>query len=348
MDSNQQNTGLHGMVGNNIHYSGTREIKDDESIYSHGKEDLKTFAQDTTLHGAKFMFTKNIFRRLLWSLVLIASITYCIYQVVISMNAFYHRPFITKISIATRKEGKELLFPAVSLCNINAFNTRRYRSAFKGSSDGLLIERKIKDISLLTTKADAIYKEEFIKRNPELFHRQNAAEGTLDMQGKLSHQIGEMLLPSISQFHSCSINGIPCTANNFTSHMSSAYGQCYTFNSADSEQPLLNVTLAGQNSGLKLRLNIERDSYIAARLRPLVGLTIIVHDQKSFPFMEEFGLAIQPGISTLCAIKRKKVRKAILLFEYKPLIPFSSQTKRGSGWIGDGLAFSFWLLAFGF
>ena len=87
--------------------------------------------------------------------------------------------------------------------------------------------------------------------------------------------------------------------------MSLAYGQCYTFNSGDSSHPLLHAFFAGQNSGLKLRLNIERDSYIASAVRPSEGLAIIVHDQKSFPFMEEFGLAIQPGISTLFHKEKK-------------------------------------------
>ena len=300
-------------VGNDRPRLSNINRKDNESNDNHGKEEMKSFAQDTTLHGARFLFAENIFRRYIWTLTLIASLSYCIFQTHTTVVAFQQRPFFTKISTSTNKENKELRFPAVSLCNLNALNVRRFRNTFGTPSNGPDIERKIHDLSLMAKGSNEIYKEEFIKRNPELFHRQNAAEGTLAMQGKLSHQIGEMLLPSSLQFYSCSINGIPCTSNSFTRHMSLAYGQCYTFNSADSEQPLLNATLAGQNSGLKLRLNIERDSYIAVRLRPTVGLAIIVHDQKHFPFMEEFGIAVQPGVSTLCTIRRKKVSKKITL-----------------------------------
>ena len=85
------------------------------------------------------------------------------------------------------------------------------------------------------------------------------------------------------------------------------YGKCYTFNSAEGGNSLLHATPAGQNSGLKLRLNIERESYLYNTENPFVGLVILIHDQKTFPSVEEFGIKIQPGVSTLCAIKRRKV-----------------------------------------
>ena len=285
------------------------ETPDSSSKDSKGKEELKAFVQDTTLHGARFLFAENIFRRLLWTLAFIACVGYCFYQVFISVTAFYHWPFNTKISTSTSK-GNEFLFPAVTLCNLNAFNTRRFRDEIRmrHNINEKLVERKLQDISLMVRRSKEMLKEDFKKRNPELFLRQETAIGILSMQGNISHQIDEMLLPSSPHFYSCSINGRLCTAKNFTKHLSSAYGQCYAFNSVESDQPLLPVTVAGRNSGLKLRLNIERDSYIRWPNHPFAGLAMIVHDQKSFPFMEEFGIAIQPGISTFCALKRKKVR----------------------------------------
>ena len=290
-----------------MHDTASTDTKHNTSNNKHVKEGLKCFAENTTLHGARFLFVENVFRRLFWTLALTACISYCIFQVFTSLAAFYHRPFSTKISMKTSGENKEFPFPAVTLCNLNVFNKRRYRNFFKGFTNLTLIERKIQDISLLGTKADEIYKPEFIKRNLELFTRLETATDTLNVQGSISHQIEEMLLPSSSQFYSCSINGIPCTEKNFTSHISSAYGQCYTFNSGENGHPVIHATFAGQNSGLKLRLNIERDSYIASTVRPSVGLAVIIHDQKSFPFIEEFGIAIQPGISSLCSLKRRKV-----------------------------------------
>lgn len=65
--------------------------------------------------------------------------------------------------------------------------------------------------------------------------------------------------------------------------------------------------MAGHQNGLKLLLNIERDNYLDNALYPFVGLTVLVHDQATYPFMEQYGFLVQPGLRTLCAIKMKKV-----------------------------------------
>ena len=197
----------------------------------------------------------------------------------------------------------------MSLCNLNYLNTRRYRNVLKSLKfSEPFIKKKIQDVLVIVNKDKKAFNDEFVKRIPEFFQRQKTANDIIMERRILSHQIEEMLLPVSPQFRSCSANGKKCTANNFTSHMSSLYGLCYTFNSLKSGRPLLYATLSGKNSGLRLLLNIERDSYLATNIRPTVGLAIIIHDQKSFPFMEDFGTTVQPGISTLCAFRKRKVR----------------------------------------
>ena len=81
----------------------------------------------------------------------------------------------------------------------------------------------------------------------------------------------------------------------------------YTFNAAENGKPMLNGSFAGQQNGLKLRLNIERESYIPNLIWPSVGIIILIHDQNSFPIVEDFGIAVPPGMSTTCAIRRRNV-----------------------------------------
>ena len=120
-----------------------------------------------------------------------------------------------------------------------------------------------------------------------------------------SHRIEEMLLPT-PIFDSCDINGTPCGSMNFTSFISFIFGQCYTFNSGQGHHPIINATMAGQLNGLKLLLHIEKDSYLDNAVNPFAGLTVLVHDQQTCPFMEQFGFAVRPGVRTLCAIKGKR------------------------------------------
>ncbi|KAL9982334.1 hypothetical protein ACROYT_G004364 [Oculina patagonica] len=292
-----------------IHESRNKDIKHKESNADHVEmEEVKSFAQETTLHGARFLFADNFFRRVVWTFAVVACLGYCGYQVSICVTAFNERPFNTKIASHISTDGSELPFPAVTLCNLNAFNARRYRRLFSDPSNRETIEKKLEDIqSLFSKRSKELLNEDFQKRNPELFARLKETNDLNKYQGLLSHQLEEMFLPSSSQFESCSINGKHCDANNFTSYLSPMFGKCFTFNSAEGNNSPLFATLAGQNSGLKIRLNIERDGYMPNTVIPFVGLAILIHDQKTFPIVEEFGIKIQPGVSTLCAIKRRKI-----------------------------------------
>ena len=200
--STQQNTWMQDEGVKNDTYASNGNKN---SNHTEGKaKELKAFSESTSLHGARFLYDSNVFRRIFWIVVLLTILSYCIYQVFVSISSFYRRPFVTTVVDSKRTETK-LGFPAVSLCNLNAFNTWRFRDLYNGSSNGPFIERYINDISLMPDQR-------------------------LGVKGVTSHQIAEMLLPSKSQFHPWSLNGIlPCTEKNFTYHISSAYGQCYTF-----------------------------------------------------------------------------------------------------------------------
>ena len=296
--------------------------KDEESTktFKFEMEGFKSLTQDTTLHGARFLFVDNILRRAIWSLALLSCFVCCSYQVYLSVRAFYDYPFHTTLRTDTATDESDLPFPAVTLCNVNPLNTRRYRHLYEvmyqESPTEDKIERKLEDISLMLRRSQKVLREEFKNRNPKFFHRAESAREESKRHELLSHQIDEMLLPKSTHFNSCSMNGLICGPKNFSTKKSLAYGQCYTFNSGKADHPLLNATLAGKDSGLKLRLNIERDSYITNPVTPTVGLTVILHDQKSFPFMEGFGIVLQPGISTFCTIRRRKVSLSIYQSHY--------------------------------
>lgn len=298
------------IVGVNDPHGGdpsSKNIEDKKSNANQGKmEELRSFAQDTTLHGARFLFADNISRRLFWTVAVIACLGHCGYQVFTCVSEFSKRPFNTKITTNTSTDDG-VLFPAVTLCNLNSLNTRRYVQILSRHENRSIIERKLKDLSLLTRRSKDISSQDFQNRNPGLFLRPSTADTTKHFQGLFSHQIEEMILPGSPHFESCSINGKQCDAKNFSSFLSFMFGKCYTFNSAEGGNPPLQATMAGQFSGLKLRLNIERQGYLKNTVSPFVGLVILIHDQKTFPIVEEFGIKVQPGVSTLCAIKRRKV-----------------------------------------
>ena len=276
-------------------------------------ETLQCFLSNTTLHGARYLFAKSLLRRCFWILTVIASFSICYYQMFQSVKEFFQRPLSTKITAKSPLEDG-LIFPAVTLCNFNPVNMKRMRNLL--SNPNLTkeeIDKRVDDISkILLLSKDAITAE-YQERYPEIFNRDK-----IDAFFKnYSHQIEEMLLPNVPPtFISCSFNGLLCGAENFSSFTSSYFGQCFTFNSGKNGIPSLKATMAGKNNGLKLRLNIQRDSYLIHSMNPFVGITLLVHDQNNFPFMAEHGFGVEPGIHTFCSVKMKKVGKMYFLISF--------------------------------
>ena len=272
-------------------------------------ENLRSFIQDTTLHGVRFLFNGNFFRRLIWTVALGSCFGFCVYQIVQALTAYYSRPFITRITTKGANINRNLTFPAVTLCNFNFFNRRRYINFMKTKNmlDNDVIALNFKAFEAMLAKSTDFFNTPSNKELSYLFDRNGCEDGSDNCYLTLfSHRIDEMLLPSPT-FQSCEINGFPCDSRNFSSFISSVFGQCYTFNSGNYDFPLINATMAGHLNGLKLLLHVERDSYLDNPKNPFVGLIVLVHDQNTFPFMEQFGFVVQPGVRNLCALKRKEV-----------------------------------------
>ena len=269
-------------------------------------ETLESFLNNTTLHGAQYFFARSTVRRLLWSLALLASLAFCSYQVYQSLREYFLRPFNTKISSKSAHEGF-LIFPAVSLCNFNPYNMNKVRNLLSVSNPDLSeeeVQKQIDEVSKILIRSNDAITEDFQERYRILFNRDNL-EAITKANG---YQIEEMLLPNVPPtFISCSYAGLFCGAQNFSSFISSLFGQCFTFNSRRNGNALLKATMAGKNHGLKLRLNIQRDSYVKNGKNPLAGIAVLVHDQDNYPFMLEYGFSVQPGSHTFCSIKMKKV-----------------------------------------
>lgn len=278
-------------------------------------ETLKCFMLDTTLHGARFVFAKSLPRRCLWTLILVGSFAFCQYHTYESWMQFLQRPFSVGITLKSTKEST-LTFPAVTLCNVNPQNVQRALHLLdtRNKEDAKQI---IDDVTKLLQFSKESVNEDILERYPEFFDRDKiVARWTFN-----SHQIGEMLLPNIPPtYTSCSFDGVLCGTENFSSFASSCFGQCYTFNSGQNGSQMLTARIPGRNNGLKLRLNIQRNGYIKYPKNPFAGITLFVHDQNNFPFMEEYGFLVEPGTHTFIPIKMKKVSEMFVFKQYLSLL----------------------------
>ncbi|KAI0240785.1 hypothetical protein LSAT2_008410 [Lamellibrachia satsuma] len=112
---------------------------------------------------------------------------------------------------------------------------------------------------------------------------------------KAGHQLSDMLL-------SCSWNGRPCNAKNFTYFNNYLYGNCFTFNGVSNNMNLT-ATRSGPLYGLSLKLFVEQFEYLES-LSDAAGVRLVVHNQTSMPFPEDDGISISPGTKTFVGLRR--------------------------------------------
>ncbi|KAG8557818.1 hypothetical protein GDO81_016735 [Engystomops pustulosus] len=119
----------------------------------------------------------------------------------------------------------------------------------------------------------------------------------------------------------CMFGGETCSYRNFTHIYDQDYGNCYIFNWGQEGQELLVSANPGAEFGLKMVLDIDQEEYIPY-LQSTAAARLILHQQRSFPFLKDLGIYAMPGTETSIAV---------LVDQTEHLeAPYSSCTMNGS------------------
>ncbi|XP_072838744.2 epithelial sodium channel subunit beta isoform X1 [Pogona vitticeps] len=86
------------------------------------------------------------------------------------------------------------------------------------------------------------------------------------------------------------------SVSNFTRLYHPDHGNCYVFNWGMSKKPLISSN-PGAEFGLKLILNISQSNYIPY-LTTTAGARLMLHEQRSFPFLKDQGIYAMAGTET--------------------------------------------------
>lgn len=104
----------------------------------------------------------------------------------------------------------------------------------------------------------------------------------------------------------CSFNGQQCNIiNDFKLHVDPAFGNCYTFNSNQSN-PMMS-SRAGPSYGLRLMLYINSSDYLPTT--ESAGVRITIHGQSEWPFPETFGYSAPTGALSSFGMSMRKVNR---------------------------------------
>lgn len=172
------------------------------------KQKWKSFVGSSTLHGLQHVFTgRNLTRRILWALFLLAGITWFSLQSHKLLTKYFRYPVATKVNLVYEDTPD---FPAVSICNFNMFK----KSVVTARGYDKVLNYITKKSKGLDTSNNTVDRSKY-----------DGVDLT-EMYVTAGHQIEDTL-------SSCVWNGAGgelCDHRNFTAVLTSM-GLCHTFNS---------------------------------------------------------------------------------------------------------------------
>lgn len=279
----------------------------------------KEFADNTTLHGIRYVFMKrHIVIRLIWLLLLLTAGGYYIFTVYRAFTKFYSRPVNTVIST---KHVKEMDFPAVTVCSLNLFSNSKLNVTDDNplfASSGLNISscavtsevrgNRPCGLSLVCCCAptDDVNVYTAIPNCTSEYRKD-----LLDVIKRSSHRLD---IEAFTRHYSQDINSLAgpactfgwdkstCSTKDFAP-MVTQWGMCYTFNSGAGEK-IEKVESGGVSSGLNFILDSQTWDYTQGKFSE--GFKVLIHQQGEY--VDEWeGINVGPGQHAVIALSQKRV-----------------------------------------
>ncbi len=191
-------------------------------------------------------------------------------------------------------EESPVTFPAVTICNINPYDTSD--QATMNYLNRTLVNKSLSINKIATDSEPAI---EQVRSSQALLQASVLADRQLNDSQKtsLGFKINSLLI-------SCYFNNVQCNESDFTWYYTFEFGNCYTFNKkTGSEASLKKNSKPGRYSGLSLEL-FTGISEIHDILTIEKGVYVSVHNNSQIPLTKFDGVRISPGFDTDISIRR--------------------------------------------
>ncbi|XP_018410441.1 PREDICTED: acid-sensing ion channel 4 [Nanorana parkeri] len=245
--------------------------------------DLAGFARTSTLHGLRHIIRTGRLgvKQSLWAVVFLASLVFFLYQAAKCALYYLEHPHVTAVD---EEVMGEMIFPAVTICNIN-----RFRHSALSDSD---IYHLANLTGLPPKDRDGHRASDLMYPDPDM----------LDIVNRTGHQLAEML-------KSCNFSGNNCTAHNF-SVVYTRYGKCYTFN-ANKNNPKV-TRQGGMGNGLEIMLDIQQEEYLPIWRETNetsfeAGIRVQIHSQDEPPYIHQLGFGVSPGFQTFVSCQEQRL-----------------------------------------
>ena len=274
---------------------------------------LRNFAEETTLHGLRYIvFSSTKIRQMIWLLLLVAAAATYLVMVKQSVVKYFSHPVSTEYMEVTPEDGK-LTFPAVTICNLNRFvktkiNLPENDENFEKLGLNLSVCNVINAFKTELTCGQALlcafelFGTAIVENCSETTkqHLVNALNATQEPIVNLEEfwkAYGYDFSAMFSNF--CRFAKIRnCTAEDFTPTLTEV-GLCFTFNSGRNGSTVRHSRWTGAQGGLSVLLDVQANESTIGELSR--GLRVILHEQESFVNFEH-GVNVFPGSHALIAV----------------------------------------------
>jgi hypothetical protein len=256
----------------------------------------------STSHGLPNIFRANkVYLKIFWVICFLSSTVACSYVIICSIFSYFE----WNVTVATTINYQmPVLFPAVTICNVNPFFRPRafhfmsstlqsYNLSYSIALDKL--QNGQTALSITKTALNILKAEAATNPNFNSTYREN-----------LGFYLDDMLV-------SCSFGVYNCSSSDFVLLQTYDYGNCYTFNSAFNSS-IKTISAAGSEHGLQLELfagDPNQEFSIYKR-----GFYVAVHNQSTTPIIDSEGVFASIGMETNIGISRT--------FNFKQSLPYSN------------------------
>jgi hypothetical protein len=203
---------------------------------------IREFGLNTSTHGIPGIArSRSIQNTIFWSVCFTVFAAITLYFVAREIRSYFD--YATQTSVTMVNEWPQL-FPAFTICNLVPVRYDRFIGPFLDYIGAL--NRTDMNDSTSITALEAKYIGDFFQ-----------------VKINRNESLDDFFYPLSAMLIRCVFNGRPCSAQNFTSFLSSSYGRCYTFNAKVKNTG--NVRYSDEYGGpgnLNLRLYVHSHQYV--------------------------------------------------------------------------------------
>ena len=260
---------------------------------------LKNWGESTSTHGIpNITKAQSKIIRILWILCFLVSLSYCTYQIIISIIGYLNFSVISNYQLLFEVPT---LFPTIDICHLNPYGNffDDFMSTLNKSNSSSK-SYYIQDVNSFTRKMNTVFEKMNENDSFGLYWNPLWLENFL---------------------LSCQFNNQPCYNTNFSYFHNFYYGNCYSFNVgeltnvsanynyipfASAKRDLFTTKQAGAQFGLQLEL-YAGDPVNFIKYTYFNGFKIVIRNISTESIPEEMGIDLSPGFQTNIAVSRLSI-----------------------------------------